>query len=52
MSDFSYEAQRIVLLDIKNIDKYNWAEFYLFAVLLISFLIFFNYKYRKRLINF
>ena len=40
MSDFSYESQRFLLLRINDLDKYNWAEFLYFAVLLLLVLVY------------
>jgi len=41
MSEFTFDAQRFVLFDVKNIKLYNWMEF-VFSLIIISLFLFFN----------
>ncbi len=41
MSEFKYDAQRLILLEIKNISFYNWVEF-AFCLLILCIIIYFQ----------
>lgn len=48
MSEFPYNAQRLILLEIKDLDLYNWVEFIFCASVFIVFIIYYVIKDKNK----
>lgn len=42
MSEFQFNSGRVILLDIKNLDLYNWIEFIFGGVILLGFITYYT----------
>jgi uncharacterized protein len=42
MSEYSYDAQRLVLLKVNDLKEYNWSEFFLITFILIGVVVYYR----------
>jgi membrane protease YdiL (CAAX protease family) len=49
MSEFQYNAQRVILLKIRDLDLYNWVEFFFGFLILTVFVTYYYLKDRNNL---
>jgi hypothetical protein len=50
MSEYSYNAQRLLFFKIKDIDFYNWLEFIFGISILTVFVIYYKLKDKKEIL--